>query len=192
MEKPILFIQSLIEIVSRFDTYDLSMILIFTTSLLITSIIAITQKPPKQEFYIASAVIIFLTIYSIVENIKIVIANADESLIIVYPYRIQLGLLEASEYFLIPAVHDQIIMLTLIPSLIIIYKIMKFLAVEYKAIHLNVPYTAPNKPKTQPQTKPNLENKEQNQEKPQIVNEEKKEEKETLEDPESKKYGKII
>ena len=50
-------------------------------------------------------------------------------------------------------VHDQIILLTLIPSLIIIYKTIRFLAVEYKALQLNIPYTAPIKPQTKPQIK---------------------------------------
>lgn len=180
MDKPLLFIESFLDTVKRFDAYDLSIILIFGISLILTSAIAIIQKPPKKEFFIASSVIIFLTIYSIIENIKIVIANADETVVMVIPYRIQRGLFEASGYFLIPAVHDQIILLTLIPSLIIIYKTMRFLAVEYKALQLNIPYTASIKPKTRPQIGTNQQQEQSNQDK------------ETLQDPESKKYGKII
>ncbi|MFN3978699.1 MAG: hypothetical protein ACK4J2_08645 [Sulfurihydrogenibium azorense] len=189
MDKPLLFIESFLDTVKRFDAYDLSIILIFGISLILTSAIAIIQKPPKKEFFIASSVIIFLTIYSIIENIKIVIANADETLIKGIPYRIQRGLFEASGYFLIPAVHDQIILLTLIPSLIIIYKTMRFLAVEYKALQLNIPYTASIKPETRPQIGTNQQQEQSNQPPPQ---KEENQDKETLQDPESKKYGKII
>ncbi len=188
MEKPFLLIEAFIDIIKRLDSYDLTILMIFLASITGTSIIAIWQKPSKIEFYIASAPIIFLSIYSIVENIRIINTSSDEYLTI-HPYAIQTGLQQAGEFFLIPAIHDQVILITIIPTLIILYKTIKYLATEYRLKELNIQ----PQPQTQVKTQPKIKKDEKIKEEIPTKEENKAEEnKQVLEDPESKKYGKII
>jgi hypothetical protein len=195
-----LLIEALIETFARMDLIDQALIILFILSSVLATYFLIKLRPWTLPFNIIAGSVLFITITSIIENLEFFQIATDE-LVLVHYYVLAQGIKEALLWYFTPAFHDVRVNITLIPTLLALYKTIEYLATEYKLQQLNLvkPQKTPqttHKPQTQktekkPENQPTTPKQKTETQQPQP--QQPKEPQEPKEhSPEEKKFGKLI